>query len=105
MENINTLGSNGDASLYTSSATQHHLDRQRASATPKDSNGTSSWYSSPTYGLEDLGMKNLGQIYRNLSIPQLVERVRPEASSLITVLQAQADPGAFINRQSDFIKL
>ena len=74
MENINTLGSNGDASLYTSPATQHHLDRQRASATPKDSNGTNSWYSSSTYGLEDLGMKNLGQIYRNLSVPQLVER-------------------------------
>ena len=27
----------------------------------------------PTYGLEDLGLKNLGRVYRNLSIPQLVE--------------------------------
>jgi phosphoenolpyruvate carboxykinase (ATP) len=28
----------------------------------------------PTYGLEKLGMKNLGIVYRNLSVPQLVER-------------------------------
>ena len=27
----------------------------------------------PTYGLEALGLKNLGRVYRNLSIPQLVE--------------------------------
>ncbi len=27
----------------------------------------------PTYGLETLGLKNLGCVYRNLSIPQLVE--------------------------------
>ncbi len=27
----------------------------------------------PTYGLENLGLKNLGCVYRNLSIPQLVE--------------------------------
>ncbi len=26
-----------------------------------------------TYGLEKLGLKNLGRVYRNLSIPQLVE--------------------------------
>ncbi|MGK7899482.1 MAG: phosphoenolpyruvate carboxykinase (ATP), partial [Xenococcus sp. (in: cyanobacteria)] len=31
-------------------------------------------YKFPTYGLEQLGLKNLGRIYRNLSIPQLVER-------------------------------
>ncbi|MDJ0569714.1 MAG: phosphoenolpyruvate carboxykinase (ATP) [Pleurocapsa sp. MO_192.B19] len=28
----------------------------------------------PTYGLEALGLKNLGRVYRNLSVPQLVER-------------------------------
>lgn len=28
---------------------------------------------SPSYGLEHLGMRNLGYIYRNLSVPQLVE--------------------------------
>ena len=28
----------------------------------------------PTYGLENLGMKNLGRVYRNLSVPQLVEQ-------------------------------
>ena len=33
-----------------------------------------SWISSPTYGLESLGMKNLGQVYRNLSVPHLVEQ-------------------------------
>lgn len=27
----------------------------------------------PTYGLETLGMRNLGHVYRNLSVPQLVE--------------------------------
>jgi phosphoenolpyruvate carboxykinase (ATP) len=27
----------------------------------------------PTYGLEALGMRNLGKVYRNLSVPQLVE--------------------------------
>ncbi len=30
-------------------------------------------YSYPTYGLENLGLKNLGRVYRNLSIPELVE--------------------------------
>ncbi len=27
----------------------------------------------PSYGLESLGMRNLGRVYRNLSVPQLVE--------------------------------
>ena len=30
-------------------------------------------YKYSTYGLEALGLKNLGQVYRNLSVPQLVE--------------------------------
>ena len=30
-------------------------------------------YNYPTYGLEHLGLKNLGRVYRNLSIPELVE--------------------------------
>ena len=32
------------------------------------------WKGTPTYGLEGLGMKNLGRIYRNLSVPRLVEQ-------------------------------
>lgn len=39
------------------------------------------WKDSPTFGLEQLGMKNLGRVRRNLSAPQLIEQalVREEA--------------------------
>ena len=38
-----------------------------------------------TYGLESLGLKNLGQIYRNLSVPQLIEHALARSEGVLTV--------------------
>jgi phosphoenolpyruvate carboxykinase (ATP) len=44
----------------------------------------------PTYDLEKLGMKNLGRVYRNLSVPQLVEQAIERHEGVL------ADNGAFV---------
>ncbi|MGH2413903.1 MAG: phosphoenolpyruvate carboxykinase (ATP), partial [Microcystaceae cyanobacterium] len=49
---------------------------------------TDSSHSSSTFGLEILGMKNLGKIYRNLSVPQLVEHALDRSEGIL------ADNGA-----------
>ncbi|MFM7383362.1 MAG: phosphoenolpyruvate carboxykinase (ATP), partial [Microcystaceae cyanobacterium] len=47
-------------------------------------------YGHPTYGLEQLGMKNLGRVYRNLSVPQLIEEVLARQEGVL------ADNGAVV---------
>ncbi|HAX86366.1 MAG TPA: phosphoenolpyruvate carboxykinase (ATP) [Cyanobacteria bacterium UBA11370] len=37
-----------------------------------------------TYGLESLGLKNLGHIYRNLSVPQLIEKALARGEAILT---------------------
>lgn len=43
---------------------------------------------SPSYGLEALGLKNLGQVYRNLPVPKLIEHAIARAEGIL------ADNGA-----------
>ena len=38
-----------------------------------------------TSGLESLGLKNLGHIYRNLSVPQLIEHALARSEGVLTV--------------------
>lgn len=46
------------------------------------------WRNGHNYGLEALGMKNLGQVYRNLSAPKLIEHALARAEAVL------ADNGA-----------
>ncbi|MCA1994063.1 MAG: phosphoenolpyruvate carboxykinase (ATP) [Coleofasciculus sp. S288] len=49
-----------------------------------------------TYGLESVGLKNLGHVYRNLSVPQLVERASAKGEGIL------ASNGAFCVRTGKY---
>ncbi len=77
MENLNTSGRDGDfppniskaSNPYPWQTSNYSLNRARSLLSSQDNLDRSSF----TYGLEALGMVNLGRVYRNLSISQLVE--------------------------------
>ncbi len=55
------------------SKSQEMLDRAGAMITGDSIIGSKNWIETKTFGLEELGMKNLSQVYRNLSVAELVE--------------------------------
>lgn len=57
----------------------------QSSLLPTDNNlmGMDYWHNSPTYGLEKLGLKNLGHVYRNLSVPMLIEHAIARAEGVM----------------------
>jgi phosphoenolpyruvate carboxykinase (ATP) len=68
---------------HTISKAQQISDRSGASIAGETINNQEDWSDSPYFGLEHLGMKNLGQIYRNLSVPQLVEHSLKKGESIL----------------------
>ncbi|ACK71186.1 Phosphoenolpyruvate carboxykinase (ATP) [Gloeothece citriformis PCC 7424] len=52
----------------------NHLAGCSEAITPPNYLVENDTFHQPTYGLESLGMKNLGRVFHNLSVPQLVEQ-------------------------------
>jgi phosphoenolpyruvate carboxykinase (ATP) len=80
----------------TVSKAQQKLERVINNLPGETINTQEGWSESPYFGLEQLGMKNLGQIYRNLSVPQLVEHSLQKTEAIL------ADNGALCVRTGKY---
>lgn len=61
-----------------SNENQEKIDQVRGSIDIED------WDGSANYGLEALGMKNLGKVYRNLPVPKLVEHALAKGEGVLS---------------------
>ena len=73
MVNITQLQSEKTSNMRLSSRIQPLTESLAALATTNHTSDRETVVGHPNYGLERLGLKNLGRIYHNLSVPQLVE--------------------------------
>ncbi|MGK7873650.1 MAG: phosphoenolpyruvate carboxykinase (ATP), partial [Xenococcaceae cyanobacterium] len=74
MVNFKHLQSHGAQNLLPQLPSQSPVDSKCADAPTKRFVPPQQQHEGPNYGLEALGMKNLGQVYRNLPVSELVER-------------------------------
>ena len=73
MVNVNNVKTEAYANQLKSQRSQYPPTSRRGSSAFQHLPQGQAWQDSPTYGLENLGLINLGRIYHNLPIPELVK--------------------------------
>lgn len=83
MQQLSNEYSNVYKDVSSSKLIHDNLAEQQAIANAPGAISAADWQGSETYGLEALGMKNLGHIYHNLSVPILIEHAVARAEGIL----------------------